>query len=513
MNNKTRPHSSNKRATFSDHPPDYIGNSGSNRHNKHAAGGGSSDDGSRESVTHTPRLMLEHPMDGPWQRIKEEWKNPNSWFGIDDCGRLIDVPNSFGGTQTIYKWIITLWLIASIIYVWSTESGGGEDFSFLGNLDHWALLTSFVYCLMSLGNGHFRPPQPPVASEGVILYVKVFWILFELAAHWELLTAFLFWTIIFPKELKEGYKIGYGTFLLHGLVTLMVLFDGMILNRIPVRIKHYFILLAFDVIYVIWTMIHAAAGLGGQPASPESGADQQSEAIYLALDWRNETVQTIFICIGILTVFAPILFLFQYLMSLYSFPWEWNGNRSRLCIEFDMSTSATARVLNTRAPHNPQYTRRDRPPTPAPHKAKRTSNDTSTQQSNANSETSRTSSHQNRPSTPGPRPSTPGPRPSTPGPRPSTPGPRPTTPNPSRRTSTTADQVIPRQSSRSGDGKKGRPSASSSSATLDTPSVVTTPTALVKPKRKKKPSILVASADKRQGRPTPKRDLSRMDIA
>ncbi|CAB9510500.1 expressed unknown protein [Seminavis robusta] len=291
------------------------------------------------------RLLLEDPMDGPWQRAKTEWKDPWSWFAIDDCGRLLDVEASFGSTQTVYKWILFGITMGTTIYLWSTADSAW----FLGNLDHWALLFSLLYQALSLGNGHFQPPQP-VHVEGLNLYVKLFWILFEVAAHLQIFTTLMFWVIVYPQQ-HSDIPIGYDIFGLHGVVLVAVWVDGMLLNRIPVRVKHYFAVLTVDAVYMLWTIIHAAAGLG-------NGTDgSTSSAIYRPLDWKNQTVQSVFLMIAMLTVFAPLLFAFQYCMSLYTFPWTWNGSRSRKCIEFDMSRSMA---------NNPSSRRRPQPPPPPP---------------------------------------------------------------------------------------------------------------------------------------------------
>ena len=312
------------------------------------------------------RLMLHEPLDGPWQRVKDEWKDPYSWFGMEDCGRLIDVPSSFGGTQTIWKWLIWLWMMATLIYLWSTAGSAW----FLGNLDHWALFFSMCYETLSLANAHFTPPQPGMGGSPN-LYLKVFWVLFEIAAHLQLLVTFLFWIITYPKT---DVAVDYGMFALHGICMLAVWIDGLVLNKIPVRIKHYFFVLTVDMIYCLWTIIHAGAGLDSGSDNPDEG-----DAIYLPLNWNDETVQAVFLMIAILAFFAPLCFLLQYLLSLYSFPWNWNG-KCRKCIDFDMSRSGMGRS----ARHSPAQVK----PT------------------TGNSETSRSSSQQPPPSPRGRRSST-----------------------------------------------------------------------------------------------------------
>jgi hypothetical protein len=291
-----------------------------------------------------PQLMLHDPVDGPWQRAKDEWKDTHSWFAIDDCGRLLDVPHTFGSKRTIYKWIFFAWMMATIIFLWSTA----ENAWFLGDVAHWALIVSMIYQTLSLGNGHFQPPQPAMA-DGVNGYVKFFWIIFEVAAHLQLLSTFMFWVVVYPQQ-HSSLPVDYGMFALHGLVLIVVWIDGMLLNRIPVRVKHYFFVLAVDTLYVIWTVIQEAAEIG--PTTVEDTSRTNTDAVYITLDWSNDTAQSVFLMIAMLTVIAPLLFTFQYCMSLYTFPWTWNGSKSRKVIEFDMCMSANIN-MSRRHPSSP----------------------------------------------------------------------------------------------------------------------------------------------------------------
>ena len=300
----------------------------------------------------TPQMMLANPIDGPIQRLKDEWKDPWSWFGVEDCGRLLDVPESFGSTHTIYKWLLWLWMTPTLIYLWTSHPSGAW---FLGTLEHWSLLLSVVYATMSLVNAHVRPTQPATLSEGVNTYLKIFWVTFEVAAHLEALSTFLFWTITIHIQ-EDGYKIDYATIALHGVALVAVCFDGMVLNRIPVRIKHYAFCLGADFIYVIWTIIHSVAGWSNGYDAPDTTAadagklapEEASNSIYLALNWNDETVQAVLVSLLVLFVIAPILYLFQWALSLYSFPCTWNGSKSRRVIDLDMSSSANIRGVHGR---------------------------------------------------------------------------------------------------------------------------------------------------------------------
>jgi len=295
-------------------------------------------------------MQYKRPSMTPFQRLKDEWIDPWSWFGMEECGALLDVPNSFGSTHSILKWLIWLWMFPSLIYLWTYHPQGAW---FLGTLEHWALLFSVVYATMSLVNAHIRPTQPANNEDGVNTYLKIFWIVFEVSAHLEVLTTFLFWTITVHMQ-EDSFDFLYGTIVLHGAAVLAVWFDGMILNRIPVRIKHFFICVAIDFIYVMWTIIHATMGWDNGLEDEEATAEQAgepapeetSDAIYMALDWHDETTQTVFVAMLVLFAIAPVLYIFQWIMSLYTFPWTWDGSKSRRYIDLDMSSSNNIRGVH-----------------------------------------------------------------------------------------------------------------------------------------------------------------------
>lgn len=478
---------------------------------------------------HTPELMVvSSKMDGPFQRAKDEWKDPMSWFGIEDCGRLLDIPSSFGSTHTIFKWVIWLWMFPTLLYLWTSHPNGAW---FLGTLEHWSFLLSVIYASMSLVNAHITPTQPAVATEGVNLYLRIFWIIFELAAHLEALTTFLFWTITVHMlaEQEDGYQFDYGTFVMHGAALAAVWFDGMVLNRIPVRIKHFFICLAVDALFVAWTIIHAAAGWSNGTAEVVTTSDmagqlapeEASESIYVVLNWQDESVQALFVALLVLFVIAPILFIFQWIMSLYTCPCTWNGLQSRRCIDIDTSSSANIRGITGRndeeSPSHknrgPSYTR-----TGDPH-----------------SETSRSSSRRERPTSPRERPTSPRERPTTP--RPTTPRPRressrAMTPTPSsnanrkskaaranNRANTPDSSITPNNSNNDkGNWWEGSntppPPPSDSAPTASRKGAAKEPnvSAAKNGKRRKRRSTSVPK-DKIQERSTPKRQNSSMDIA
>ena len=48
----------------------------------------------------------------------------------------------------------------------------------------------------------------------------------------------------------------YRITMVHGGVMILTLLDGLVINRVPVRIKHMLVTAVFGVLYLIWTLFH-----------------------------------------------------------------------------------------------------------------------------------------------------------------------------------------------------------------------------------------------------------------
>jgi hypothetical protein len=170
-------------------------------------------------------------------------------FDLRDPGtdRVIDVGSSFAPTGLV----VLLWKMAATMFTFSVilvglhynHRGGSHAVKYFFFLSNWATVSSLVYFICSLvnsagimaaalrqpdnGTGQYRRPSR---------WVRFTWVMFQIAAHMGIVTSIAYWAYHFhtPK-----HKLKYRDVTTHGVVGLLVLLDGLVVNRIPIRLAHF----------------------------------------------------------------------------------------------------------------------------------------------------------------------------------------------------------------------------------------------------------------------------------
>ena len=89
---------------------------------------------------------------------------------------------------------------------------------------------------------------------GILL--KITWALFAVAFPAGLVIAVLFWVLVFKG------RLAYTTFMLHGVAWIVMGVDGIIINRIPLRMKQFILYELFAIFYLIWSVLHSVLNVG-----------------------------------------------------------------------------------------------------------------------------------------------------------------------------------------------------------------------------------------------------------
>jgi hypothetical protein len=237
------------------------------------------------------------------------------WFQVNDsplAARKIDIPESFAPAGC-YAFILKLFgavlTIGTLAYAWFKAAH--PDF-FLAYLTYWSLVMTSLYFLCSVFNtvNAARTPQP---SATATCFIRATWVLFTLAAHSEGMATIMWWVLEF-----DGQNLTFLNLSPHLIIVLVVWFDGLVVNRIPVRWSHWWgFVLPLDLSYVLWTVIHAFLNVGNPYLTDTQRTD---DAIYPSLAWKHDWKDSLIV--GAVAVFAlgPILFLFLWMCSLYWVP-------------------------------------------------------------------------------------------------------------------------------------------------------------------------------------------------
>jgi hypothetical protein len=135
----------------------------------------------------------------------------------------------------------------------------------LAYMAQWANVTNSLYSLGWVLNTLLTaattpPPQTPDTTATAGLLIRFTWVLFELAVHLGAGATLLFRYFMFdPDEpLKSYYALAT-----HGGLWILILLDGLVVNRIPLRWMHYFgIIMPVEASYGLWTYVQYATQIG-----------------------------------------------------------------------------------------------------------------------------------------------------------------------------------------------------------------------------------------------------------
>jgi len=111
----------------------------------------------------------------------------------------------------------------------------------------------------------------------------------------------LFWSLDYDPS-KDG-PMTYFMVFEHGILAFIVLIDGNIISRIPLRLKHGLSYQAYNFTYLTWTVLFALSTASKSP-------------IYDVLDWNNDPSGAATVASIVLLVICPLIFVFCWWFSL-----------------------------------------------------------------------------------------------------------------------------------------------------------------------------------------------------
>ena len=244
-------------------------------------------------------------------------------FGLEDVnGRIIDIESSFAPGPTVFTvlwraavigWIIT----TCVLHLWGRSRAEiGMWFGQYSNLSVLATVLYFVSALVAA-----IQIDGSIVKQRVTWWVKATWLWFSMAATLQLAAVLLFWVLVW----KPGDEVTYFELASHGLFFLVLLIDGLAVNKIPVRLKGILPLLGYNVLYMVWSMVHSYCRLGNH-SSTSNDPNSDDDALYAVLNWRvrlNVAVGTAVVCNVLL---FPSLYLLVWVASASGDGCRFNGS-------------------------------------------------------------------------------------------------------------------------------------------------------------------------------------------
>ena len=93
--------------------------------------------------------------------------------------------------------------------------------------------------------------------------------------------------------------------MLHGISWIIIAIDGILISRVPLRIKQFIFVEFFSVCYLVWSVLHSVLNVGN-PWYTNKG---ENDPIYGFVNWTNDTGYAAGLSVGLLFVGVPIAFL------------------------------------------------------------------------------------------------------------------------------------------------------------------------------------------------------------
>jgi hypothetical protein len=251
------------------------------------------------------------------RRFRSELYCCQPWFDTIERvnQRELDIAASFtpcSNVTLLWKCFLCGFTVFTLVYSFVDDRPHAE-FT-LTHVTNWALVAASLYSIASVMNSvMFRVGStcaPQAAAQlankrtNPGFCIRLEWVLFELAAHMEAMVTLLFWALLFDPDIH----IRFLPITTHGVLLVLVLIDGFLVNRIPLRWMHYFgFILPIEMLYSVWTYIHYVADIGNPWNNDTDGND---DAIYPeVIRWDDDGwKKALAYSVGLVLVVGPLFF-------------------------------------------------------------------------------------------------------------------------------------------------------------------------------------------------------------
>eukprot|EP00551_Chaetoceros_affinis_P012512 CAMPEP_0203681762 /NCGR_PEP_ID=MMETSP0090-20130426/43673_1 /ASSEMBLY_ACC=CAM_ASM_001088 /TAXON_ID=426623 /ORGANISM="Chaetoceros affinis, Strain CCMP159" /LENGTH=521 /DNA_ID=CAMNT_0050550379 /DNA_START=263 /DNA_END=1828 /DNA_ORIENTATION=+ len=134
------------------------------------------------------------------------------------------------------------------------------------------------------------------------------WFLYTIVQPAELVIALGYWLYEAPPYSKTDLL--YTNIYKHGIIGILLLIDGNIIGRIPIRMKHLFVFCIYEHLYLFYSIFFGF--------SENFGLRHNHGIIYNNLNWKRDSQDAIWLAVVLLYAISPLVFMFCYLISLLS---------------------------------------------------------------------------------------------------------------------------------------------------------------------------------------------------
>lgn len=257
-----------------------------------------------------------------WRRFKGEWNL--KFFELSETDEsIVNVKKSFAPAPAwrtfVLKSALTGWSISILVTDLLDENWNPISYYMI------ALATTILYFLVSFINTVIGPGEQRPYDDTPGFMVRLAWGLYPTVAVVQMNATIFFWALQFDRS--DPVTSWYKMIMKHGGFMALVLLEGRFINQIPVRQKHLLFPVIFMILYVVWTVLHDVFKLGNPYVA-------DSDAIYESLDWQNNVTASAVTSVVLVVGITPLMFLNTWLLSIWSFPFHFDGlNRSHYYLD------------------------------------------------------------------------------------------------------------------------------------------------------------------------------------
>lgn len=239
-------------------------------------------------------------------------------FRTDKCGFNHIAPDDFVKSQwqtrtksityLIYRWLISIFFIAVVIYSMVTGMHYGMYFIYLTN---WGIMMCMLTnalgaILVSIWYLHPEFADRVVDSNAMPISFKIYWAMHITTLIVSIVITIVYWSILY----NDRVNLDAVNILTHAFNAIMMFTDLWIVAY-PVRLLHIFAPVLFGITYVIFSAIYYAAG----GVNPDG-----NNYIYEVLKW-SEPGQAMITVVGVLllccVLYIIIFFLYKLRLFIY----------------------------------------------------------------------------------------------------------------------------------------------------------------------------------------------------
>ena len=247
------------------------------------------------------------------QRFKSELNPCSPWFTVSDeaMGRSLDVSESFAPASCYaFVWKLACTAIAILTLAWQFV----DDYAYfvLAYFTNWGVTFVCIYFIFNVLNTvcASRTLQP-TTNASVGCRIRITWLMYAIGVHSTAGATLFYWVFLFDPSDPDWTFTNMSA---HGGLLLLMVIDGMFVNRIPLRWQHWYAVLLVDIAYVGWTLIHAYLDVGN-PYLEDNDPATNDDAIYDVVEWKDDFQSAlIYSCINCF-VLSPIIYILLWCLS------------------------------------------------------------------------------------------------------------------------------------------------------------------------------------------------------